>query len=143
MADYWTFANIGPIEKLRAGHTLHVFPAGFFTKGELAALEKNHDVSSFEEPDGSVYLYSESGAFSFQSMGDDCATIAAIMQEALQRNDNGQILGVFINMAHTCSRPRLDAFGGGAYVITKHGIEETSTLKWIVSEAAKIRGDNQ
>ncbi len=44
--------------------------------------------------------------------------------------------------ALTCSRPRLDAFGGGAHVIdlgTRHSIGSTSSQEWL---AAALNGED-
>lgn len=39
--------------------------------------------------------------------------------------------------ANTCSKPRLDAFGGGAVWITKDGFEWLSTNNWLEEQRAK------
>ena len=36
-----------------------------------------------------------------------------------------------LEWSHTCSKPRLDAFGGGAAVIYKGEIERISTMEWV------------
>lgn len=38
---------------------------------------------------------------------------------------------VAIEASHTCSKPRLDAFGGHAAFVTKNGVKWMSTRQWI------------
>lgn len=47
-------------------------------------------------------------------------------------------LSLSFGWADTCSKPRLDAFGGGAAFITRDGIEWTSTYKWIADQKKEL-----
>lgn len=44
--------------------------------------------------------------------------------------------------ANTCSKPQLDAFGGGAVWITKYGFQFVSTNNWLEERRAKSNVPN-
>ena len=62
--------------------------------------------------------------------------VAQFVQAILTKFDLTQT--VTFEWAHTCSRPEVNAFGGGAARVTKGHIEMMTTAMW-VSEAADAR----
>lgn len=71
---------------------------------------------------------------------EECADIDTIL-EAISNyqnkyNDPGPIS---FEWANTCSKPMLDAFGGGAAVIYNGHISFVNTGYWVVKEAAALK----
>lgn len=44
---------------------------------------------------------------------------------------------VAIEASHDCDRPRLDAFGGHAFFVTKNALRMTTTCKWVYQQAKR------
>ena len=62
----------------------------------------------------------------------DCGgvdALCAFLQHLLQRFDPGR--SVTFEWSHDCSKPRTDAYGGGAAVITAHEIKTFNTGQWL------------
>ena len=55
--------------------------------------------------------------------------LATIIQSYLRRFDIQE--GVGFEYAFTCSRPRLDAYGGGACYVTQKGLRWMTTGRWL------------
>jgi hypothetical protein len=63
------------------------------------------------------------------SMYGGVDAVCAFIQHLLQRFDpKGK---VSFEWSHDCSKPRVDAYGGGAAFITAHGIKSMSTTGWL------------
>lgn len=46
---------------------------------------------------------------------------------------------VCINASHTCSKPRLDAFGGHACFVTRHAVKWFSTDSWLDKQISQYK----
>jgi len=73
----------------------------------------------------SIWLHSDSG-------GTDAA--CAFIQHLLQRFHLTE--RVAFEWSHDCSKPRLDAYGGGAAIITAEKIISMNTSLWLQQQAA-------
>lgn len=58
--------------------------------------------------------------------------VCAFVQHLLQKYDTAPFIS--FEWSHDCTKPRVDAFGGGAAVITKDKIETMNTSDWIRSK---------
>lgn len=71
---------------------------------------------------------------------DDCSINVEFMADAieyiLRTYQLDEIVG--FEWSTGCTKPRLDAFGGGAVVITKDGQEWVDTTGWVWRQKAKI-----
>ena len=76
-----------------------------------------------EDCDDGILLHSDSG-------GIDAA--CAFVQHLLQKFDTAPF--VTFEWSHDCTKHRVDAFGGGAAVITSTEIETMNTSDWIRSK---------
>ncbi len=76
-----------------------------------------------EAEDEGVWIHSDSGGID---------AVCAFVQHLLQKFDTAPF--VCFEWAHDCTKPRTDAFGGGAAVITKGEIETMNTPDWIRSK---------
>ena len=75
--------------------------------------------------DHGLWLHSENG-------GMDAA--CAFIQHLLQKFDpTGRVT---FEWSHDCSKPRTDAYGGGAAIITAQEIKTMSTGQWLAENAA-------
>jgi hypothetical protein len=74
---------------------------------------------------------------------DDHGDVEAVIRFVLRLADDLNLTGLWgLQYAMTCSRPRLDAFGGGAHVIdlgARKSIGWTSSQEWL---AAALNGDD-
>ena len=70
-----------------------------------------------------IWLHSGSGGID---------AVCAFVQHLLQKFDTTAY--VTFEWSNDCSKPRTDAYGGGAAVITKHEIETMNTAEWIRSK---------
>lgn len=73
-----------------------------------------------EADDEGVWLHSQYGG-----QGSACAFIQHLLQKF------GFAKGVKFEWSHDCSKPRTDAFGGGAAFITKDEIKTFTTSEWL------------
>ena len=75
--------------------------------------------------------------------GDDHGDVEAVIRFVLRLAEELDLTGLWgFQYALTCSRPRLDAFGGGAHVIdlgTRNSIGSTSSQEWL---AAALNGED-
>lgn len=82
------------------------------------------------EPHG-IWLHSECGGID---------AVCAFIQHLLQRYAIKEY--VTLEWSNDCSKPRVDAYGGAAAIITAERIESISTGEWIEREVAKVQTDN-
>ena len=74
-----------------------------------------------------LWLHSSSGGID---------AVCAFIQHLLQRFDPGG--HVPLEWSHDCSKPRTDAFGGGAALITSEKIRHLSTGQWLHRQIARL-----
>lgn len=97
------------------------FPEALATVIEDWNFETNADSHASEH---GVWLYSDSG-------GVDA--LCAFLQHLLQKfNPRGR---VSFEWSYDCSKPRVDAYGGGAAIITAQDIKSISTGQWLFEHA--------
>lgn len=132
MADYFThfscLLDVGSPDK--ATRALALFQ-------ELRAADQA-DVAGFDlvhqdAPDGcSLWIHN-----------DDHGDVEAVIRFVMRLAEDLDLTGVWgFQYALTCSRPRLDAFGGGAHVIdlgARKSIGWTSTQEWL---AGALNGED-
>ena len=135
MADYFThfscLLDVGSPDK--ATHALTLFK-------ELRAADQDADdpeVAGFtlarqDAPEGSTIWIHD----------DDHGDVEAVIRFVLRLAKELDLTGLWgFQYALTCSRPRLDAFGGGAHVIdlgARKSIGWTSSQEWL---AAALNGE--
>ena len=73
-----------------------------------------------EDCDEGIWLHSDSG-------GVDA--VCAFVQHLLQKFDTAPFIS--FEWSHDCSKPKTDAYGGGAAIITATEIESFSTSEWL------------
>ena len=77
-----------------------------------------------EADDDGLWLHSESGGID---------AVCAFVRHLLEKfNPSGRIT---FEWSHDCSRPRLDAYGGGAAIITATEIKTMNTADWLTANA--------
>lgn len=59
----------------------------------------------------------------------NCDYLAALLQQFLIHADDERFVAFEFSL--DCSRPITDAFGGGAYVVSKDNIDSTDTSSWV------------
>jgi hypothetical protein len=101
-------------------------PNGFPT--ELVDMLEDWSFETKVDEDG-VWLHSQSG-------GIDAA--CAFIQHLLRKFDPQSC--VTFEWSHDCTKPRLDAYGGGAAIITAHEIKTMNTSDWIGSNLTELSG---
>lgn len=130
MADYFThfscLLDVGTAEK--AARALKLF-------ADLRAADQEADdpeVSGFDlalqdAPEGSILWIHD----------DEYGDVEAVIRFVLRLAEDLDLTGLWgFQYALTCSRPRLDAFGGGAHVIdlgARKSIGWTSTNEWLTA----------
>jgi len=62
--------------------------------------------------------------------------VAAFLQAYIQRFDSTAVIG--FHWSHSCSKPRLDEFGGGAAVVTSDAVRWMDTTLWVRKTINKI-----
>ena len=70
------------------------------------------------------------------SMNGGIDAVCAFIQHLLQRYTPDDVAGM--EWSNDCSKPRVDAFGGGAAIITARKIKSVSTGQWLHREMARI-----
>jgi len=137
MADYFT--NFSLVFKLKN-------TKGYQTALDLAKQASDHRLNDEPVPNGfPTDLGDELEDWSFetevdsdgiwlhsQSAGIDAA--CAFIQYLLQQFDPQGC--VTFEWSHDCSKPRTDAYGGGAAIVTAHNIKTMNTADWINSNLA-------
>jgi len=79
--------------------------------------------ANFDVDEEGVWIHDEDGYVEVEGVAD-------VLQQWLILTDETD-LPIAFEWANTCSKPRLDAFGGGAALIRKEGVEFLSTSSWI------------
>lgn len=139
MADYFTkFSFV--IENLQDGERAWLADllagTGDHPTDDLAEMLPNPPFVGFAwsfEDDGSLWLHSDESG-----VPEDAAAVA---QEFLARFRPHASVG--FEWANTCSKPGLDAFGGGAVVITAGQQRWLSSAQWLVEQQRRPRtGDD-
>jgi hypothetical protein len=91
------------------------------------------DLVSQDAPEGSTLWFHD----------DDHGDVEAVIRFVLRLAEEFDLTGLWgFQYALTCSRPRLDAFGGGAHVIdlgARKSIGWTSSQEWL---AAALNGED-
>jgi hypothetical protein len=134
MADYFTNFSLAFKLKDTKGHQYALelanqasdhrlndepVPNGFPT--DLADMLEDWSFETEVDDDG-IWLHSEYG-------GIDAACV--FIKYLLQQFDPKGC--VTFEWSHDCSRPRTDAYGGGAAIVTAHEIKTMNTADWIRS----------
>jgi len=134
MADYYTnFSFILPLkddaQKEYALNLSHIASQQRFEAAPLPAdfPEPLKDVTEdwtfeLEDCEAGIWLHSESGGID---------AVCAFVQHLLVKFDTAPF--ITFEWSHDCTKPRTDAFGGGAAVITQTEIETMNTADWIRS----------
>jgi hypothetical protein len=87
------------------------------------------DTHSRDPSDGrGLWLHSSNGGID---------AICAFIQHLLQRFAPGE--HVTLEWSNDCSKPRVDAFGGGAALITARKIKTINTGEWLYREVTRLR----
>ena len=135
MADYFTnLSFIVPLKDdaqkqyvLNLSHTASTnryeeteMPANFPESLKDVMEDWTFEVEDVEE---GIWIHSSSGGID---------AVCAFVQHLLNRFDTAPF--ITFEWSHDCTKPRTDAFGGGAAFITKTEIETTSTSDWIRSK---------
>ena len=100
----------------------------------IEAEVKGEQSAKFEKKYGSITgcNFERSDPKTLWISNDESANInalSAVIQEALKKFNLKDKIG--FKYAFTCSNPHLDAFGGGATVITKNSFDYISTSMWL------------
>ena len=136
MADYYThfscLLDVGTVEDARAAHRLYA---------RLRQEDADRDeplCSGFEltlqEGDDAQHLWIR------DDVSGDVEQVVGFVLRLAKEFDLKGLWG--FDYANTCSRPRIDAFGGGAHVIdlsSRKSIGWTSTHEWL---AAALNGED-
>ena len=139
MADYFTnFSVVLPLTKEQQEYAIqlvkqvaahrfddHPLPASF---PESLKAEVENWTFETSTNDKGIWLHSQYG-------GQDAACL--FIQHLLQKFEFAG--GVAFEWSHDCSKPRTDAFGGGAAFITANEIENMTTSEWL----AEITGQRK
>jgi hypothetical protein len=96
---------------------------GDFPADLVEALEDWHFETELDK--SGIWLHSDYG-------GIDSA--CAFIQHLLQKFDPKGC--VSFEWSHDCSKPRTDAYGGGAAIITAHEIKSMNSSGWLHANAA-------
>lgn len=95
-----------------------------------AELREHHEDWCFEveadvvEKHPGLWLHSSNGGID---------AVCVFIQHLLQKFDRGG--RVTFQWSHDCSRPRVDAHGGGAAIITAKKVKTMSTCQWLCKHA--------
>jgi hypothetical protein len=136
MADYFTnFSFILPLaddaQKEYALNLAHIASQHRFAEEPLPADFPTALVDVLEDwqfeleaDDDGLWLHSESGGID---------AVCAFVQHLLEKfNPSGRIT---FEWSHDCSKPRVDAYGGGAAIITATEIKTMNTADWLTANA--------
>ena len=137
MADYFTnFSLVLPLEdatQQQYALDLANKAAGLRFEEQIAAADFPEDLKdvlgdwAFEtekQGDNSIWLHSYEGGLD---------AVCAFVQHLIKKfNPKGR---VEFEWSNDCSKPRVDAYGGGAAVITAAAITAMSTTQWLRQQA--------
>jgi hypothetical protein len=134
MADYYTnLSFILPLkDAAQKEYALHLAQTASSSRFEETQLPASFPESlkdllenwSFEVEgcDDGIWIHSESGGID---------AVCAFVQHLLQKYDT--IPSLSFEWSHDCSKPRTDAYGGGAAYITAGEIKTMNTSEWLRS----------
>ena len=143
MADYFTnFSFIVPLpteeaveyavnlaEQAFHAHMGEEIPADFPATLKDVVEDWCFDTDSRDPSVGrGLWLHSSSGGID---------AVCAFIQHLLQRFARGS--HVMLEWSNDCSKPRVDAFGGGAALITARRITTINTGEWLHREVTRLR----
>ncbi len=137
MADYYTnFSVVLPLTKEQKDYAIQTakqieqhrsedkpLPTNF---SKMLADELENWVFETEVTEKGIWLHSQYG-------GQDAACV--FIQHLLQTFKF--VAGVTFEWSHDCSRPLVDAFGGGAAFITAAHIQTFTTQQWLLQVVGK------
>jgi hypothetical protein len=141
MTDYFTQANIiahGP------GCPAGCLPTALITLEEIELLDQFG--ISIDATDDGDYLVAHDDFLTIADTDDGEVQLDDVLQAIIKRSD-GQVTHITISAAQTASKPRPDAYGGFAEVITADGVQYISLYEWIQQQltpggrAAQARRD--
>jgi hypothetical protein len=132
MADYYTnFSFILPLkDAAQKEYALELAQTASSSRFEETQLPANFPESlkdlleewwfEVEGCEEGIWLHSESGGID---------AVCAFVQHLLQKYDAAPFIS--FEWSHDCSKPRTDAFGGGAAYITAKEIKTMNTSEWL------------
>ncbi len=87
-----------------------------------------------EKLDDGLWLHDDAGCA-------DLEAVASFIQHLLQQYDpKGKVV---VTYAYTCSRPRIDAFSGGACIVTADDTHWLSIDEWVDETLSKINNESK
>ena len=99
-------------------------PASAEIPAELLDVLEDWHFETEKDENHSIWLHSQDGGID---------AVCAFIQHLLKKfNLEGR---VEFEWSHDCSRPRVDAYGGGAAIVTAQEIQTMSTSAWLQREA--------
>jgi hypothetical protein len=136
MADYCThfscLLDVGTSENAVDAHRM-------FIQSRLAGVDRDEPLCSGFE----LSLQEGDAAHVLWIHDDESGDVEQVIGFVLRLAEAFNLKGMWgFTCALTCSRPRLDAFGGGAHIIdlgVRKSISWTSTQEWL---AAALRGED-
>lgn len=163
MANYYTEASF--ILPLTSEQLTFAFNVLECVQDDEIDLRKKHKTTKARSYDSSVYSVAKKFAKSnndyeadYFSLGFDFSSIEEGLWISYEENINTERAALFchlilkhfdsnnhvaISASHTCSKPRLDAFGGHAAFVTKKGVKWMSTDCWLNSQINRFQSSNQ
>ena len=141
MANYYTnFSVVLPLTKEQMDYAIELaktieqhrsedkqLPADF---PKMLSDELENWTFETEATEQGLWLHSQYG-------GQDAACV--FIQHLLQKFEYAG--GVMFEWSHDCSKPRTDAFGGGAAFITASHIQTFTTQQWLLQVVGKRKHD--
>lgn len=142
MADYFTnFSLIVPLpteeaveyalnlaEQASDAYLGEEIPADFPASLKDVVEDWRFDTHSRDPSDGrGLWLHSSNGGID---------AVCAFIQHLLQRFARGS--HVTLEWSNDCSKPRVDAFGGGAALVTARRIKTINTGEWLHREVTRM-----
>lgn len=134
MADYFTnFSFILPLkDEAQKRYALELAQTASFSRFEETQLPADFPIAlkdvledwtfELEQCEEGIWLHSDSGGID---------AVCAFVQHLLLRFDTAPL--VVFEWSHDCTKPRTDAFGGGAAYITAEEIKTMSTSEWLAT----------
>jgi hypothetical protein len=143
MADYFTnFSLIVPLpteEAVEYAIQLAEHASGIQLGNEMAAdfPESLRDVTDDWLFETDANDASEGRGLWLHSINGGIDAVCAFIQHLLQRFTPDH--HVTLEWSNDCSKPRVDAFGGGAALITARKIKSISTSEWLHRQVSRLR----
>ena len=136
MADYFTRFSVAlRLKETEREYALDLAAKALRHRGEEAPVPADYPPALAEVLEGwdfetepckdGIWLHSDNGGID---------TVCVFIRHLLQRFDPKG--SVAFEWSHDCTKPRLDAYGGGAAFITAHKIKTMSTSAWLQTVAA-------